>query len=248
MHPRVFVLSMPKAGTYLMAELLARAGLAATQLHVNDDSVDDYASLSLEQGRVQPERARRQSKPVDALALIGPGQFAVGHLAYTQALERALQEFHLVFLRRDPRTALVSYVRFLVDSGRAEARGVPWRLQPTAPLRLQHFLEHEGLAHLERFRRLLPWAGHPAVFQLRFEDLAQSPSAETRARIEQLLGWLGCAPQSVSSLFEQVHATPTITSSASHSNAQGWWNDAALAWWRAHGGASVAREYGYAED
>lgn len=244
MPPRVFVLSMPKAGTYLMAELLARAGLSATQLHINDDSIDDYASVSFEEGRAHPERARRQANPIDAL--VGEGQFAVGHLAYSQALETALQHFHLVFLRRDPRTALASYVRFLIDSGRAEQRNVPWRLEPTAPLRLQLFLEHEGHAHLERFRNLLPWARHPAVFQFRFEDLAQAPTQATRASIERLLAWLGCAPQSIESLLEQVHATPTITSSTARTTSEGWWNTEARAWWRTHGGEQLARDYGYA--
>lgn len=49
--PRVFVLSMPRAGTYLLGELLARAGIAPTQIHVADDSYDDYSRLGLAGGR-----------------------------------------------------------------------------------------------------------------------------------------------------------------------------------------------------
>lgn len=247
--PRVMVLSMPKAGTYLMAEVLRLVGLEPSHLHLNDSSYDDYSKLTLDEGRAHPELARIAMGPLDALKKIQPGQFAVGHLGYSQVLELALQEFRIIFLCRDPRTALVSFVRFLVDSGRAESRDVSWRSIEDQKLRLQRFLEMDGDVHLHRYRELLPWASHPAVFHLKFEDLVGDGNPSQIQRIEELFRWLGLTPElGTRELLDQAKSMETVTKASGCSQLDGWWSDAAHFWWLSRGGELLAREYGYSDN
>ncbi len=148
---RLFINSVPKSGTYLLSEILKRAGLHQTYWHVAEEGYDDYNRLSFAEGRRTPEMGRTLQPIAQTLANVGDGAFAVGHLRCKPATIAALTPFQVVFLSRDLRECLVSFVRFMMATGRAAVRQRPWADEPTAQLRMLRYLEVDGLVMVDLF-------------------------------------------------------------------------------------------------
>lgn len=246
--PKCFILSVPKAGTYLMSEILKNCGLEQTYLHLKEDDYDDYKRISFEDGRRRPELARCRCPAVEALGLVGPGAFAVGHLRHTPEVAAALAGFKVVFLRRDLRDGLYSLMRFLRETGRAEVRRLPWIAEPEPQAMFRRFLETEGPALVDHYRALVPWLDAPGLFQMRFEDLVDRGRALAPDRLPALVAWLGVsvAAPAVADILDRSLGTATITkSSGGRSAAAACWDDWCEGWWREMDGPALMAAFGY---
>ena len=117
-----FVCTIPKSGTYLIAEFLKQVGMRATNLHLDLHRFGDYGAADLETGRCFPERILVAEPLEDSIKRICDGEFAVGHLPVSAA--PLFRDFGVIFSRRNIRDVLISYCRFTADTGRC-ADGVP---------------------------------------------------------------------------------------------------------------------------
>jgi hypothetical protein len=243
---RVFVLSLPKAGTYLMAALLERLGFTATGWHVRLHGYEDYGTVPLAAARQAPEKCRREQPLAATLAAIPAGAFAVGHLSHSPETATLLQPFRRILLLREPRAALMSRVRFQWASGRAAARAAPWRTAATPQAALLQFLHDEGPERLAHLRSLAPWKDDRDLFALRFEDMQDDTCAP--ARLTALCAWLGRSlPEPAASLLWRLRATETLTRwSGAAAAPELVWDTACAAWWQSVDGPELARMFGYA--
>lgn len=245
---RVFIASIPKAGTYLAAEALIALGVHPTRLHIDVGAVSDYRNFR--KGSYLWDYQFNMAVG-DALRLVRPGQFAVGHLPASEEIRRALAGFKTVFALRELRHAFVSWARFVVAESMDQEVADAARRLPDGPDRVLLVLSR--LAHgwlVPTCRAMLGWLTAPGVFPVRFEDLVGQNGAETQAgaaaRLVSHLGLPTPAPQAVAAVRACV-GRETLTYSGSRSDLSTHWDGSLEDWFRSVGGPDLNRELGYAD-
>ncbi len=138
---RVLVVSIPKAGTYLVAEVLKALGYRSTGMHLAEAAYSDYNGAGLDEARRNPGRFARSEPLSRSLVRIAAGQFAVGHLPCKEEIVRATASFKRIYLTRELRTALISYMRFMAATGRLGARELSWFAMTDPKARVVDFLK-----------------------------------------------------------------------------------------------------------
>jgi len=173
----VFVNSIPKSGTYLLAAILEELGLEFTHWHVFETFYDDYTDVPLEIARAHPERFRIRQPVGRTVSQLRPGQFAVGHLGYNERTCRALRDCHVIFLKRDLRECLVSHMRWQAATGRDRSA---WTRIGDPQRRLLAYLSKWGRSFIKRADAIAEWEGHTDQV-LTFDDLQVPPVIERLA-------------------------------------------------------------------
>jgi len=91
MRDRILVVSIPKAGTYLMSQTLTELGYSPTHMHIGENAYSQYDPQRLQEGRDHPSRFRIKADWQKALNNIDRHHFAVSHLAFDNRKLRAMR-------------------------------------------------------------------------------------------------------------------------------------------------------------
>jgi Sulfotransferase domain len=210
---RVIIVSIPKSGTYLVAELLKALGYHWTGMHLAETAYTDYSGSQLEEARQDPGRFTRSESLSEALTRIRPGEFAVGHLPFKAAVVQATKRFNRIYLTRDLRSALVSYMRFLHATGRLGAKHLAWYAIPELHERCNLFLQTTAPYLLKRFYEgMAGWPEQSDVLPVRFEDLVAGSEQATHA-VNSIASYLGIANYDAHAVLSASLAARTITKS-----------------------------------
>jgi len=224
---RVIVVSIPKSGTYLVAELLKALGYRWTGMHLAETAYTDYSNSNLEQARQDPGRFARSEPLSTSLGRIRPGEFAVGHLPFKDEVIEATRPLKCLYVTRDLRSALISYMRFMHSTGRLGAKHLAW--YPLADLRQRClvFLQTTAPYMLKRFYDgMVGWSKLDGVLHVRFEDLT-GEVARARQVIESVASYLGGPHCDAASVLRTSLATETITKSDGLTRLEDYWSSIA---------------------
>jgi len=241
------VVSIPKAGTYFVAEMLKHLGWAGTEIHASPLSFTDYRNLSLAQKRADP-RSREIGFPLDfVVQALQPGQFFVGHIPFSSYNERILSRTRLIFIRRELRSALVSYMRFLHKNNREMFDFETWRDLCDPRQRVVRFLAERGAFMVRWITRIADWHSAPSRSELSFETLYGDHGDDA---LRQMLGALSShlGIQHREAAFEaakQVQGVDTKTWSGSRTDLSTFWSGEAEQLFSDAGGRSVNQAMGY---
>lgn len=159
---RVFVISIPKSGTYLVREILEQFGFDRSYLHISETGTYDYSKISFDEGRSQPQKCLSRMSLEKSLKNIPQNSFAVGHLKYSLNTADLLKDFKLIFIGRNAKETILSYMIYSLETGRALRSKVDkvW-IDVTDPQ--EQFLEYiklRGDRILETYSKILPWREH----------------------------------------------------------------------------------------
>ncbi len=115
---KVLVISQPKSGTYLCANILQNLGLEFTFQHLSQHSFGQYYKQDFNIGRANPQSVTKPRSFAKSLSVIGDNQFSVSHIKYSKDNEKLLQPFKKVVLSRDEREAAISWNLYKKETGR----------------------------------------------------------------------------------------------------------------------------------
>ncbi|HWW28245.1 MAG TPA: hypothetical protein VNZ85_20340 [Caulobacter sp.] len=245
-RPPVAVISIPKAGTYLVGLLLERLGYHDTELHLSPTFLTDYRSLSIA-GKRGAYQDHTFFLPLDASAmLVGGGQFVVGHLPYIPAAHRALTGFRKLFLHRNLVDATISHMRFFIETGRAGC-SADWVGMTPSPDQLLAFLRDKGAELFEgSYQPLMGWLDDPEVFTISFDTLAGAGEDSNRIeRLQALAAYLGCDQDLAQLLDREVIGQPTKTLSSGRTQAGVYLDERVREAFRALGVDALNARLGY---
>lgn len=238
-HAPVIVISLPKAGTYLVAELLKAFGYRATGWHLGAKGCTDYSRANLVEARRNPAKYTRNGAPREFLKKVWPGEFAVGHLPYTDEILQATAGFQRLYLTRDLRTALVSYMRFLADTGRMDAKNLPWYSLADRRQQVVVFLATTAPRILEAlYNRMVGWSELEGVHQVRFEDLT-GDTPQALATTDALAAFLGITNYDADTILQTSLAATTVTKSDGLTQLADYWSDDAEKWFHQIGAVAL---------
>lgn len=244
MRHKVFLITLNKAGTYYVSEILKHLGFNATLLHIQTTHYTAYDKNRLEEGRFHPERFKHE-KPISYSAgLIPEGGFAVGHLLPLDETKNVLTDFKKIYLVRNIRNCLVSYMRFLRDTGRQYAETQPWFHMEDPKRQFSGFLQTLGESLIFHWAGQQKWRDDPQVFCTSYENLLGITETAI-AEINELSLFLEVKPENVNNILEQANKTKTITKSKNTSDWKVYWSDEAEELFNSFGGFSLNKLLGY---
>jgi len=168
---KYFVVSIPKAGTYYLSEILKSLGIVQTFLHIDVDKYEDYSKApDLLDMRKFYYKFSKKNPLKKTLKLLKDNQFAVGHIPYEY--NYLFSEFKKIFIKRNVKDVIVSYMNFIEFSGRGAESDKLWMFESNLPLKLQIYLEHRGPNLLESIKKIMPWDNHNETLTVKYEDLS----------------------------------------------------------------------------
>ncbi|OYQ31565.1 hypothetical protein CHU95_20705 [Niveispirillum lacus] len=243
--PRVAVISVPKAGTYLVGHLLKTLGYIDSGAHAGMGGFDDYRDLSPAEAKQGGPHLARHIGLSELTRLLHGGQFLVGHIPCTFANRRDLDGFQKLLLLRDLRDAVVSHMRFMADAGRAA--GQDWVDIPHGPDRLLRYLQSTGRIYMQMVAGVRPWLDVPDMLTVRFETLmGDQGERQAAATIRALSTHIGLQkPPAWNRIRHQVLGQPTKTWSGQRSRRDGLWTAEVENAFAALGGVELNVAMGY---
>lgn len=233
--PRVLLATQRKAGTYLLAEILAELGLHHSHLHLYRQKLQAYDPHMLDMGLSDPRRFDVRVPLRESLKLIRHGEFGLSHLRPSRRNVRMTQDFRVVGCVRDLRASLMSWSRFVATSGR-KGGDLAEAIRARGPVA---FLERLGRREIRQARDFRNWQKRPNAIVLKFEDLMNTPETA----IGQVADFLGLQVQDPAAVLTRAKARPTLTRSEGYIDLE--WGEAEEALFRKLGGPRANRALGY---
>jgi len=107
---KYFIISQPKAGTYLLSNILENMGIIPSKLHFDPklirkfNSLEDYETL-----KISIKNALKEE--------IKDNEFAVGHIPYSKQYEKELAKIKKILITRNTSKIRDSAKRYLKEKG-----------------------------------------------------------------------------------------------------------------------------------
>ncbi|RKY47270.1 MAG: hypothetical protein DRP88_04870 [Candidatus Neomarinimicrobiota bacterium] len=243
---RVIVISVPKAGTYLLSELLKELGLVSTGLHIVADGsgFTDYRFVSVDEGR-RNYRNYVYKVPFDQVVKrVKPGQFIVGHLHCNDYTKGCLQNFKKIFIVRELRHCLISHMRFLKETGREDLSGFEWHRKSEKKEVMASYLREYGKIFYSMVVPLMDWMGSAGTLVLRFEDILAVSGVETAKKVPLMLKDFLRLKDGMVDLRKFLFRK-TLTWSGKLSSLKEYWSDEAEAYFEEFGFDKLNKFFGY---
>src|SRR4051794_2983441 len=250
---KVILLTMPKAGTYLLASMLENLGLVDLEVHLSESLLSDYRGLSVEEKIARARLVNRDIPLHVAARMIQLGQFAVGHIACTPQSRNVLSSFVRILCIRELRHALASHMRFELKRIEADPEWLQgtreWASAANNTHRLHGFLSAFGEGYLALVQSIHGWAHETDVLVCRFEHLLgdQGPAVQEGVAAA-VASQMGMPPRMGIRALREVIGKPTLTFSGQRTTLHGLWDDTAEAIFQRLGGPDVNETLGYRED
>ena len=105
---KYMIISQPKAGTYLCANLLQEFDLEFTYMHISKHRYRQYHPDKLIEGRKSGKQFNVDLSMDKSIPLIKDNQFAVSHLLYGKKYLPLFDDFKIILLLRDLETTVES--------------------------------------------------------------------------------------------------------------------------------------------
>ena len=187
---KCFIISQPKAGTYLCANILKELGFHFRNNHFSEKHFEIYppvGSPGLAEKLQHPHRAKIRCPLRRSLPRIKSGQVGVGHLVYKHDTEKLLRKCYKIVLTRVKTDITASLDRWTKFSKR-----------PPANLNTV----------LDRADRILPWISLERVFHMTFNDM-KNMNLHKINKLQKFLGiWHELGSET---LIKTALAKPSIT-------------------------------------
>jgi hypothetical protein len=245
---RIVVCSIPKAGTYLVDRLLELLGCVPSRLHLLSSVLTDYRFATMREARENWQRLLFDVSLDRAVELMLPGQFSVGHLECSDHVRRVLSSVKKLFVFRDLRDGVVSFLRFLASTGRGGEATRAWKDLPPGTDQMLRFLDAAGQDYFNMTLPMIDWFDQPDVFFISFETLYGDSGAEEQrsliGRLHSFLDLPGDVPD-IDTLRGSLIGAPTMTWSGGRVSRDAYWNDEVERRFEAFGGVEASRRLGY---
>ena len=234
--PKFLLISIPRSGTHLAAELLRAVGLISAGLHL---SADGKPNTVQDRRFFLPTPTGSGWKNYDLslaeiIRLMRPGQFVQGHIPFSPDLTAAVDRVAVVYVDRNLRDVLISSMRFIEQLA---ASGVPfvgldtsWCGASDTRTKLTQYLRSFGPGVADSIESISPWQALPEAFTLEFDRIAKprhvGDAIEHLRELTEFIGIEQNEDQLAEVLKSRVGAQ-TATWTGRLSNFQELWSDEA---------------------
>ncbi|GIW47380.1 MAG: hypothetical protein KatS3mg078_1257 [Deltaproteobacteria bacterium] len=236
---RVFLLSIPKSGTYLIAKILENMGIENCNVHISTHNIQDNRFAPKELLQAEPSRFQVPIPFVLSTRLIYPGQFAFGHIPCFDNEQKLLKDFKKIFSFRELRDMIISTVRYYSEIRRdidlafnkdpEKRRLVKEFLNtPLGTQKVKLWFQLWGIEYFNLVQSMLPWKEVEDVLSLRFETIMGDDGEKNQIFLIKRIGdFLGVklAHEKIKYILSSSIGSWTITYSGRRTVHARWWNE-----------------------
>ena len=242
---KTILVSVPKAGTYLAAQILQQLGLTDSHLHLRHDDqatgVYDFRGAPMKMSMKEQEQRFIPMPLHEALSMVHSNEFVLGHLPPIPEVKNQLYlDFKIVFLVRDLRDCLISHMRYMISIGGVSAAEHPWCTLQDEQERFKQYLINyaDKIGPLVNMKLIACWEydlrnPYPGmeIHKLHFEDLVSADQSAATAAVDSLSSFLGLAQRDdLDSIIRHVIGAETLTKSGSQTFRDKYWSSFAEEW------------------
>ncbi len=178
--PKFLLISVPRSGTHLAAELLRALGLVFAGLHLSADGTPGTAQdrrFFLPTLTGSDWKDYELSLP-EIIRLMRPGQFVQGHIPFSPDFSPFPDRVAIVYVERNLRDVLISSMRFVEQLNASgvklpEELEVGWCGTPNTPAKFIRYLRSFGVGVIDLTESISPWQALPQAFTLEFDRIAK---------------------------------------------------------------------------
>lgn len=116
---KYFILSQPKAGTWLCANLLREFGIGFPGLQFDINKYQKYDLTNLEACRRDRKRYTHKGPFFQTISLLNDNQVGLSHFGYSPALENALDGYKKILLVRNYESSVESWKDWAKITGKS---------------------------------------------------------------------------------------------------------------------------------
>jgi hypothetical protein len=180
--PPVMLNTLPKSGTYMVAQALQDVGYTPVDLHLSSQFLHDNRGIPPEEIHWSPDERALPIPARAAASLLRPGEFMVGHIDSSEEL-RALQRLPLRLLNvvRNPYSQILSMMKFRHHKVKPTEKDLIWQsltgLEQVKAFVISHPVDY-WLSISRTITSEFPY--------LRFEDLRQGRVARSATDAEMV--------------------------------------------------------------
>lgn len=243
--PKAFIISLPKAGTYLASAYLESLGYVNTGVHLSQNTLTDYRGKSIDEMIFDHKNLNINIPLEESLAMIGYGQYAVGHLPYSKDNLSAIKDFRCIFLIRDLRVALISLLRWFLKRKKISPDS-SIAIEDDSKKQFLDFLNFEARNHFAWYESMLGWKDSGCKI-VRFEDVLSDERIMRQRLASEIAEYFDIAltPEAALNMLNSVSGQPTKTRSGALSDVSLYWSDEAEISFKELGWFRLNKEFGY---
>jgi hypothetical protein len=244
----IFIISIPKSGTYLIGAILEQLGMISTGVHLWETGFHDYRNHTIQEMVERYQEFANNSPLEKSVGFILPGQFAPGHLCYSRPNLALLSGFKCLFAYRELRACMISHMRWYERPGRGSPKYTAWRQEKEPHLRMERFLHFYTPTLMSFYRYICGWKKHRMPLAVCFETLCGDCGAEAQLGLVRKMGahvGVELSDAAAQALLLAVMGRETKTWSGGRSVVEDYWNDNCEKIFEAAGGVELDRFLGY---
>lgn len=239
----VILVSVPKSGTYLFAEVLSALGVQRLDIHIDLLGFMDLRYCSSEFAVGHDVEAFVKAPYDRVLPLVHPGQFLVSHFHCTPEVLARLKRFKIIFTCRDMRDVLVSIMRYVAKQRKVGGKELDgWEQLPDCPAKVEQFIDRLGEHYLGYIKKMRDWAVQPGVLNITFEEIQGDYGADRQTQcLRRIADHLGLQ-RSDAELEQVLHKSigkETLTFSGQRTTRDNLWSDKVEDFYLRHGGEEL---------
>ena len=225
--PRVAILSIPKAGTYLAAGMLDACGYADCGLHIAEKvSSDKRGVADLRRMRTHPAEFLVGVPMKEVLPLVLPGQYFCGHLACSDEARDQLVGFRRLFVCRALREVIISWVRFSGEIAQPAEADKAWLQHPDLRDRLLRWFEIRGSQFHSWISSIAAWHDDADTVTVTYAELTQWKDPLSSADLRQAVAsTLEVDMNTLSEAARQALDAPSLTKNPVGSSVNRSWDE-----------------------
>ncbi|QJD85262.1 sulfotransferase domain-containing protein [Cohnella herbarum] len=244
---KVLVLSIPKAGTYMMGEILKRLRFKDSGVHA---AKWGFADLRFDHKSSILKNLAQKNKVInlsDYIQLVRSGEYVLSHLPADPEVFSTSSDFKSIFLIRDLRDCFVSFMRYSAQNGFGSAIEKGWSSLDDKRLQMEMFAELDGSVFFDLANPMLGWLNESDVLTVRYEDIVGDNGDFKKKQVIEEIAKFTTGNGSLLNTedIEAIKSTETITSSGKRTEWKAYWSDKVDEIFRNLGGHDLNRIFGY---
>ena len=241
-RPPVFIVTLPKSGTYFLGKIIEELGYANVHIHSGRDAFHDYRNRNLKEQMDSYLNFSVMLPYILQIQLVRSGQYLLGHLPYECA--PLLESKSLFLMIRDMRYVLLSALRFL--QRREYYKNRNWFYRGNTEEALFLFMcDDSAKQFIQSGIQMIEWCKLRPASVIRYEYIIDETNEYFLTTVKRLADMLAIPYTEVLSARERAAGQQTHSYSGKPSQLAGIWSDRIEEKFHELGGEKINYELGY---
>lgn len=206
----ILLTTIPKAGTYFFAEVLSEIGAKNRHLHVAKHHAENLLLFGEEVNKFTPSKAKVPLKIDQALYTVQAGEFVFGHIAKPLLNKFALDNFKIIYSRRDHKDAMQAEFYWFREIRRDMQEEFTRYSDLSAEEHFIKYLEIFGPTRVRLFKFLDMWMDEPGIVCLDFDQF-RNDKTYAKNKLIEIANYIGFELNEPQALLEKCFNKDTKT-------------------------------------